>query len=107
MIDEMLTSLKNIIDYIPIPVRAGMLSFVLVLLRIAYAKEEKRWLRRIIEGGICCTLTITAGYTATAFGFNEVLAYGIGSYIAWYGADHTAQMAKKKVDSLINKEGEK
>lgn len=86
------------------PFVASISSCVMALLRIAYAKEEKQWLRRLQEGTICSLLTFASAYLAISFGLSENVSYAIGAYIGWYGADETARMAKEKVEKVLDEE---
>lgn len=92
------------INELSAPVAASISSGVLALLRIAYAKEEKRWFRRFLEGTICSMLTFSCAYLAISIGISENVSYAIGAYIGWYGADETARIAKAKVRKLIDEE---
>lgn len=101
MIDEIINAVKNINDNVPVIFKAASLAFFLRVLRLAYADKEKRWLRRLIEGGICSLLTIGIGYTLVAFGLSELVSYGVAAYAGHYGADKTAETAKRKIEEKI------
>lgn len=102
MLDDFFAVLKMLFEQTPVIVKAAIMAFFLRMLRVAYTNEEPRFLRRVLEGSICSILTIGIGYTLVAFaGLPEEVAYGVGSYIGWEGADRTAQKAKKKVRTII------
>lgn len=101
MIDDLIALIKNLNENTPVIIKAAFLAFALRILRLAYAEKEKRWLRRLIEGSICSLLVIGIGHTLVAFGINELAAYGVAAYAGHYGADKTAETAKRKIEEKI------
>ncbi|MFT3758445.1 phage holin family protein [Thauera sp.] len=89
-------------DALPEPVRAALFSTVIAFFRVMYDDKEPRWIRKLLEVGLCGSLGFVITYLAVQFGFAPAWGGAISSVISLYGVNKARawgqEIARRRLD---------
>lgn len=94
--------ITDLINSMPPPVTAAIMSVILATLRVIYDREETKPMRVIMESLICGGLTLTAGAAISALGLNSSWTIFAGGVIGYIGATKVRDIALRFIDKKID-----
>lgn len=93
----------QILESLPEPVRAALLSAIVAMLRILYDGREPRWIRRLLESSLCGTIALGVAHLVEALGLTQGWATFLGASIGLYGADQVRTWGRAVAEKRIGK----
>lgn len=101
VMDNTTETIAKMLEALPEPVRAAMISFIVAMLRVVYDGKEPRWVRRILEATLCGTIALAVTHLTTALGFSSGWGVFLGAAIGLFGADQVREWGRRIAERRV------
>ncbi len=80
-----------------------VMAMVIATLRVIYDKKETKWLRIVLEAGICGALSLSVTHAIYALGLDANWAFFAGGSIGYLGSQTIRELVLRLLNKRIDK----
>jgi lambda family phage holin len=88
-------------DFLPEPIRAGIMAAVIAVLRVMYDSDEPRWVRVLLEAALCGSIAVGVAHLTQALGMSQGWATFLGAAVGLFGAEEVRSFGRRVANERV------